>query len=52
MPFESKELSRAWKIVYVDCIESGCVWGAMTRFGVTSLDGKTTSYDLFSQGNL
>ncbi|MCD6093600.1 MAG: hypothetical protein J7J51_02250 [Candidatus Omnitrophica bacterium] len=43
MPFENKELSRAWKIVFVDCIERGEPWGVMTRFEVTSPDGKTRS---------
>ena len=43
MPFENKELSRAWKIAYVDCIAPGGAWGAMTRFEITSPDGKTRS---------
>jgi len=29
--------------VFVDCIEPGGVWGAMTRFEVTYPDGKTRS---------
>ncbi len=43
MPFENKELSRAWRIVYIDCIKPKGGWAAMTRFEVTSPDGKTKS---------
>lgn len=51
MPFENKELSRAWKIVFIDCIEPGGVYGAMIRFEITSPDGNERSVrPIFSLG--
>ncbi len=44
MPFENKELSRAWKIKFVDYIEqSRNGWAIMIRFEVTSPDTKERS---------
>lgn len=43
MPIIKEESSKKWRIVFVDCIEPGGVFAVMTRFEVTSPDGKTRS---------
>jgi len=47
MPFENKELSRAWKIAFIGCFDKfagqNSVWVAMTEFRLTSPDAKETS---------
>jgi hypothetical protein len=40
MPIENKELTRQWKIVFLDLIEHSKTLGAMARFEITSPDGK------------